>query len=79
MVDALICYKQKCKVASFNLAHPVDDVSGAAAAVVAAAATVPSAVTVQTDSAASVLQELTMIFFFSLHAQPLDCLITSGM
>jgi len=23
LVDALICYKQKCKVASFNLAHPV--------------------------------------------------------
>ena len=22
-LDALICYKQKCKVASFNLAHPV--------------------------------------------------------
>jgi len=24
LVDALICYKQKCKVASFNLAHPVE-------------------------------------------------------
>jgi len=23
LVDALICYKQKRKVASFNLAHPV--------------------------------------------------------
>jgi len=23
LVDALICYKQKCTVASFNLAHPV--------------------------------------------------------
>ena len=22
-IDAFICYKQKCKVASFNLAHPV--------------------------------------------------------
>jgi len=23
-VHALICYKQKCKVVSLNLAHPVD-------------------------------------------------------
>jgi len=23
-VDAFICYKQKCKVVSFNFAHPVD-------------------------------------------------------
>jgi len=23
LVDALICYKQKCKVVSLNLAHPV--------------------------------------------------------
>jgi len=23
LVDALLCYNQKCKVASFNLAHPV--------------------------------------------------------
>jgi len=27
LVDALICYKQKCKVALFNLAHPVDSTS----------------------------------------------------
>jgi len=25
LVDALICYKQKCKVASFNLAHPEEN------------------------------------------------------
>jgi len=23
-VDAFMCYKQKCKVVSLNLAHPVD-------------------------------------------------------
>jgi len=23
-VDSFICYKQKCKVVSFNLSHPVD-------------------------------------------------------
>jgi len=23
LIDAFICYKQKCKVVSFNLAHPV--------------------------------------------------------
>ena len=25
-VDAFMCYKQKCKVVSLNLAHPVEDV-----------------------------------------------------
>jgi len=25
-VDAFMCYKQKCKVVSLNLAHPVDTV-----------------------------------------------------
>jgi len=24
-VDAFMCYKQKCKVVSLNLAHPVDN------------------------------------------------------
>jgi len=27
-VDAFMCYKQKCKVVSLNLAHPVTFVSG---------------------------------------------------
>jgi len=26
-VDAFMCYKQKCKVVSLNLAHPVDVLS----------------------------------------------------
>jgi len=27
-VDAFMCYKQKCKVVSLNLAHPVETVIG---------------------------------------------------
>jgi len=27
-VDAFMCYKQKCKVVSLNLAHPVDSILG---------------------------------------------------